>query len=155
MYLKAVENIRAVFPDAALTTDVLTGFPGETEEEYQQTREFIRKVGYARIHVFPYSRREDTPAAVMPGQLTAAEKERRARELIALGNEVAASWLSSMTGKESVVIPEEEIDGIWYGYTPEYIRVAIPQSSSVENGRPVRVRLLEVSGSQMTAEVIE
>ena len=155
MYLKAVENIRAVFPDAALTTDVLTGFPGETEEEYQQTREFIRKVGYARIHVFPYSRREDTPAAVMSGQLTAAEKERRARELIALGNEVAASWLSSMTGKEAVVIPEEEIDGIWYGYTPEYIRVAIPQSSSIENGRPVRVRLMEVSGSQMTAEVIE
>lgn len=154
MYLKAVENIRSVFPDAALTTDVLTGFPGETEEEYEETREFIRKVRYTRIHVFPYSRREDTPAAVMPGQLTAAEKERRARELIALGNEVAALWLSGMEGKETTVIPEEETDGVWYGYTPEYIRVAIPDAPCLAGGKPVRVRLSDINGSSVKGTLI-
>ena len=154
MYMKAVNNIRSAFPDAALTTDILTGFPGETEEEYQETREFIRKVGYARIHVFPYSRREDTPAAVMPGQLTKAEKEKRARELIALGNEVAELWLSSMTGKVTTVIPEEEIDGYWYGYTPEYIRVSIRNNPGIAGGIPVSVRLCEVNGSQMMGTVI-
>ena len=152
--MKAVNNIRSAFPDAALTTDILTGFPGETEEEYQETREFIRKVGYARIHVFPYSRREDTPAAVMPGQLTKAEKEKRARELIALGNEVAELWLSSMTGKVTTVIPEEEIDGYWYGYTPEYIRVSIRNNPGIAGGIPVSVRLCEVNGSQMMGTVI-
>lgn len=154
MYLKAVNNIRSVFPDAALTTDVLTGFPGETEEEFQETKAFIRKVKYARIHVFPYSRREDTPAAVMPDQLTSAEKERRARELITLGNEVAADWLSSMIGKEATVIPEEEIDGNWYGYTPEYIRVSIPVGPNIAGGHPVPVRLSKVNGSQMNGIVI-
>ena len=69
-YLAAAERLRSVFPQAALTTDILTGFPGETEEEYQETRHFIEKIGYARIHVFPYSPREDTPAAAMPGQLS-------------------------------------------------------------------------------------
>lgn len=154
MYLKAVNNIRSVFPDAALTTDVLTGFPGETEEEFQETKAFIRKVKYARIHVFPYSRREDTPAAVMPDQLTSTEKERRARELITLGNEVAADWLSSMIGKETTVIPEEEIDGNWYGYTPEYIRVSIPAGPNITGGHPVPVRLSKVNGSQMNGIVI-
>ena len=79
MYRAAVENLRRAFPHAAFTTDVLTGFPGETEEEYQETRDMIRWVGYAKIHVFPYSQREGTPAATMPGQLSTAEKERRAR----------------------------------------------------------------------------
>lgn len=88
MYLTGVENLRREFPEAAFTTDILTGFPGETEEEYAQTRHMIEKVGFAKIHVFPYSRREGTKAAAMPGQLSNAQKELRARELIALGEAV-------------------------------------------------------------------
>ena len=79
MYRQAMENLRAVYPMAAFTTDVLTGFPGETEAEFEETRDFIREARYAKIHVFPYSQREGTKAAVMPGQLSNAEKERRAR----------------------------------------------------------------------------
>ena len=154
MYSQAVENIRKAFPMAALTTDILTGFPGETEEEYQETRDYIRQIGFSRIHVFPYSRREDTPAAVMPGQLTAAVKEQRARELISLGNEVAASYLASWTGMTTSVLLEDQEDGKWVGYTPEYIRVSLPSDPQLQNGQTVSVRLTDVQGSLMHGIVI-
>jgi threonylcarbamoyladenosine tRNA methylthiotransferase MtaB len=75
-------------------------------------------MGYARIHVFPYSPREDTPAAAMPGQLSPALKEQRARELIALGEQVARRYLESWLNQETVLLPEEKLHGCWEGYTP-------------------------------------
>ncbi len=140
-YLRGVENLRREFPHAAFTTDILTGFPGETEDEFEETKRMIEKVGFARIHVFPYSPRPGTPAASMPDQLPTAEKERRARELIALGHSVASGYLESWDGLESVLIPEEMTDGCWEGYTPEYIRVRLSKSDSCRAGKPVRVRL--------------
>ncbi len=140
-YLRAVENLRGVFPLAALTTDVLTGFPGETEDEFAETKALIERIGYARIHVFPYSPREGTPAAAMPGQLSPAEKERRARELIALGERVARRYLSLWIGREAMLLPEEKIRGCWEGYTPEYIRVTLPPDAACQSGVPCRVRL--------------
>lgn len=153
-YLAAVDRLKAAFPTAAFTTDILTGFPGETEEEYQQTRDFIQQVGYARIHVFPYSPREDTPAAAMPGQLSARRKEQRSRELISLGNHVARQYLSSWLGKEAQLLPEEKINGCWEGYTPEYIRVTLPPHSSCESGRMMQVRLTGFTTKGMSAELI-
>ncbi|MBQ9211914.1 MAG: tRNA (N(6)-L-threonylcarbamoyladenosine(37)-C(2))-methylthiotransferase MtaB [Clostridia bacterium] len=153
-YLAAVDRLKAAFPTAAFTTDILTGFPGETEEEYQQTRDFIQQVGYARIHVFPYSPREDTPAAAMPGQLSARRKEQRSRELISLGNHVARQYLSSWLGKEAQLLPEEQINGCWEGYTPEYIRVTLPSNSSCESGHMVQVRLTGFTSKGMSAELI-
>lgn len=140
-YLESVDRLRRRFPDAAFTTDILTGFPGETEDEFKETATMIEKVGYARIHVFPYSPREDTLAAVMPGQLTAAEKEDRARRLIALGNLVSRRYLERWIGRETEIIPEEKINGCWEGYTPEYIRVTLQPDAVCENGHPIRVRL--------------
>lgn len=154
MYTHAVENIRKVFPMAALTTDILTGFPGETEEEYQETRDYIRQIGFSRIHVFPYSKREDTPAAIMPGQLTKAVKEQRARDLILLGNEVAYDYLVSWIGKKTTVILEEQEDGFWIGYTPEYIRVFLSSYPALQNGQTLCVELTEVVGSHMNGIVI-
>lgn len=126
MYLTGVENLRREFPDAAFTTDILTGFPGETEEEYEQTCEMIRRVGFAKIHVFPYSPREGTKAAAMPGQLPNAVKEARARSLIALGEEVGSQYRARFAGRTAQVLEEEEIaPGVWAGYTPEYLRVEV------------------------------
>ena len=104
----------------------------------------IRKIGFARIHVFPYSPRPGTPAAGMPGQLTSAEKEKRARDLIGLGRQVAREYLLTWIGLETDFLPEEEIDGSWEGYTPEYIRVRLEQAASCHSGKPVRVRLLGI-----------
>lgn len=154
MYMQAVANLRAAFPTAAFTTDVLTCFPGETEEEYQETRQVIRDVGYAKIHVFPYSPREGTKAAVMPGQLTKAVKERRTRELIALGEETAAAYQAQWVGKESTVLIEEKIGGLWHGYTPEYIPVTIADCPACVPGRIVTVRLTNPTAEGMTGEII-
>ena len=147
-YRRGTANLREAFPDCAMTTDVLTGFPGETEEEYQTTRAFIREIGYARIHVFPYSEREGTPAAVMPGRLSREEKERRARELIALGNETAAVYRELWLGREVEVLLEEKTDAGWRGYTPEYIQVTIPEDDRCRQGalRTVRLTALTEDG---------
>ena len=140
-YLRAVKRIRSVFPHAAFTTDVLTGFPGETEAEYEETKAFLEKIGYARIHVFPYSPREGTPAAALPGQLSPAVKERRARELIMLGSCISRRYLESWLGRVSILLPEERIKGRWEGYTPEYIRVTLNPEAECQSGVPLPVRL--------------
>ncbi|MBQ3157306.1 MAG: tRNA (N(6)-L-threonylcarbamoyladenosine(37)-C(2))-methylthiotransferase MtaB [Clostridia bacterium] len=154
MYMQAVDNLRAAFPLAAFTTDVLTCFPGETEEEYRETRQVIRDVGFAKIHVFPYSPREGTKAAVMPGQLSKAVKEQRTRELIALGEETAAAYQAQWLGRETTVLIEEKIGGLWHGYTPEYIPVTLPDCPACAPGRMVNVRLTASCPEGMTADVI-
>ena len=154
-FLQGMENLRRVFPHAAFTTDILTGFPGETEEEYRQTCEFIRKAGFARIHVFPYSPRPDTPAASFPNQLPTGRKEKQCRELIALGREVARQYMDSWIGLETVVLPERIENGLWEGYSPEYVRVSFKNSRNCEANRPVLVRLTEADSRGMRGEIIE
>ena len=147
-------NLRGYFPHAALTTDILTGFPGESEEEFRETENMIRTVGFARIHVFPYSARPDTPAAAMSGQLPAAVREERSRKLIAVGSAVAGEYLNSWIGLESVFLPEEQVNGCWEGYTPEYIRVRMKPGSPCISGMPVRIRLTSVESRAMRGEII-
>ena len=149
MYLDAAANLREAFPDCALTTDVLTGFPGETEEEFRETCDFIRKIGYARIHVFPYSQREGTKAAVMPGQLSNTEKDRRTRILIGIGNETAKDYGRSWIGRNVQVLLEEKHDDSWIGYTPEYIQVAVEDCPRCGQGVLLEVRLTDCEEEYM------
>lgn len=152
MYLTGVENLRREFPEAAFTTDILTGFPGETEEEYAQTRHMIEKVGFAKIHVFPYSRREGTKAAAMPGQLSNAQKEQRARELIALGEAVGRRYREGFVGREVEVLLEEPLpNGAWVGYTPEYLRVELPCRNGAQ-GQYRRVRAVACTEDGLLGE---
>ncbi len=144
-YLEAVKRIRTVFPDAAITTDILTGFPGETEEEFKETCDMIRKVEFARIHVFPYSSRPGTPAAAMPDQLPESVKQARSRKLIAIGKETAFCYQRQWIGRETVLLPEEKIEGCWEGYSPEYLRIRLNPEAVCVSGVPVRVRILTVS----------
>lgn len=153
-FLQAVDRLRSRFPRAAFTTDILTGFPGETEQEYLETRKMIETVGFARIHVFPYSARPQTPAASFDGQLTAAVKETRARELIALGKSVAQKYLDSWDGLDTTVLPEEKVNGCWEGYTPEYIRARLQDQADCESGNPVRVRLARTGSDTMNGVMI-
>ena len=111
-------------------------------------------MGYAKIHVFPYSPREGTKAAVMPGQLSKAVKERRTRELIALGEETAAAYQAQWVDKISTVLIEEMIGGLWHGYTPEYIPVTIADCPACVPGRIVTVRLTNPTAEGMTGELI-
>ena len=138
-YLGAVANLREYFPHAAFTTDILTGFPGETEDEFRETLDFIRKVGFSRIHVFPYSPRPGTPAAAMGGQLSETVKQQRCRELIAAGRELSQCYQRQWIGRSAVLLPEEKTDGCWEGYTPEYLRIRLNPEAVCSAGVPVSV----------------
>ena len=153
-YLQGIDNLRQEFPYAAFTTDILTGFPGETEDEFNETKAMISRIGFARIHVFPYSARPGTVAACLPGQLSSAEKERRVRELISLGESSTEKYLSSWIGRESIILPEEKVNGCWEGYTPEYVRVRLPPDAVCSSGIPVRVVLSGISHRCMSGLMI-
>lgn len=125
-YADLAARIRRIFPDAALTTDVMVGFPGETEADFARSLEFVREMGFAKVHVFPYSPREGTVAARMPEQIPSPEKRRRA----ALMGETAAAcrraFLRSQVGKVMPVLFERSADPAWHrGYTPNYTPVKI------------------------------
>ena len=122
-YLESVELLRRHFDRPALTTDLIVGFPGETEEEFAQTLSFLQICAFAQMHIFPYSRRQGTPAAGMPGQIPNGEKARRAPQGAELARAMEKSWLSSWMGQRVSVLFEEEKDGFWRGYTPQYIEV--------------------------------
>lgn len=155
MYRKSVENLRSVFLRAAFTTDILTGFPGETDDEFQETLRMISEIGYAKIHVFPYSMREGTPAASMPGQLSAAEKENRARELIAEGEKSAEKYRQMWLGSSAPVLLEtRDSMGKWQGYTPEYIHVTVEDAPCCRQGATVNVLLTEITPQGMKGHII-
>ncbi len=151
-YREAAEALRRVFPDMALTTDVMTGFPGETDAEFRETMAFVEAMRYARIHVFPYSSREGTHAAAMPGQVQKGVREARAAALIALGDRLAGAYLMGWVGRTCEVLFEEAIPGGAEGYTPEYARVA------AAGGVPGMIRAVRVdcaAGETLTGVVTE
>ena len=122
-YAESVKLLREYFPNPGITTDLIAGFPGETEEEFGRTLAFLERCAFTAMHVFPYSRRPGTPAASMPGQLTREEKEDRVRRAIALAREMEETWLKSQVGDTLPVLFEEERDGLWQGHAPNYALV--------------------------------
>ena len=152
-FLAACDLLRSAFDDCALTTDVMTGFPGETQEEFEQTMETCRCAGFSRMHVFPYSEREGTKAAQMPGSVPRHVREERARELIALGRELEQAALAARVGKtEDVLIEEPDGQGAGAGYTGGYMRVHVP---GAKEGTIVRVRVTGVRGDELEGEPID
>jgi len=122
-YLECIHLIRSSVPHASITTDVIVGFPGETEEEFKQTVQFCQSVGFSRIHIFPYSPRPNTKAASMPEQIPATVKKARAQRMHSLARESSKEYLSRFIGREVMVLWEYSSEGIWCGYSPEYVRI--------------------------------
>ena len=122
-YFESLELLRKYFPGCAVTTDMIVAFPGETEEEFRQSLEFIRKCGFAEMHVFPYSRRPGTPAADMPGQHGNAVKEARSRAAIAVAEEMNRAYRENLVGSVQEVLFEEEEGALSTGHAENYIRV--------------------------------
>ena len=123
-YLQSVQLLRAHFDRPAVTTDLIVGFPGETEEEFARTLDFIRTCAFSAMHVFPYSRRPGTPAAKMPGQLPNAVKEARAHAAARAAAEMERDYIALFLDRPVEVLFEEERDGLWSGHTPNYLPVA-------------------------------
>ena len=137
-YFAACGTLRRFMPDCAITTDVIAGFPGETEEEFRETMAFVEKVGFARIHVFPYSRRAGTVADRMDGQVPENIKRERAQKLIELGNKLETQYVSYMTGTVQRVLFEQPVGGgLAEGYTGQYVRVRA--KAAPNSFEPVRI----------------
>ena len=124
-YFKKIEEIRNIRPDIAISTDVIVGFPGEREEEFQKTLDTCRKVGFSKIHVFPYSERKGTASASLPNPVSGSEKKDRARRLIELSKELEIKYMKKYLNKEVEVLIEEVKDGYSYGHTGNYLEVKI------------------------------
>ena len=122
-YLESVQLLNKYFPGCAVTTDMIVAFPGETQEEFNQSLDFIRKCGFADMHIFPYSRRPGTPADKMPGQHDNATKEERSRAAIAVAEEMKKAYLDALVGATLEVLFEEEEGEFWIGHTPNYVKV--------------------------------
>ena len=126
-YWRVTEEIRARFDRPALTTDLMVGFPGETEEEFRESVDFARRVGFAKIHVFPYSPRAGTRAAAMEDQVPGEIKKERTAALLAAARELRQAFLGEMVGAvQPVLFEERSRDGFQTGYTPNYTPVSVP-----------------------------
>ncbi|WP_368915330.1 tRNA (N(6)-L-threonylcarbamoyladenosine(37)-C(2))-methylthiotransferase MtaB [Exiguobacterium acetylicum] len=138
-----ITRLKEVLPDCAITSDVIVGFPGETEEEFMETFNFINDYKFSELHVFPYSKRTGTPAAMMDDQVEESIKEERVARLIALSDQLAKEYASKYEGELLEIIPEEfseEAGGRLVGYTDNYLRVAIEGDESMI-GQLVRVKI--------------
>lgn len=128
-YYEKCSIIREYFPDAAITTDVIVGFPQETEEEFEKTKEFLEKVDFAEMHIFKYSKRNGTKAAIMTGQVDDRIKTQRSNILIELGNKMHKDFLKKFIDKKIEILIEEKIvvnnKEYYTGYTKEYVKVII------------------------------
>lgn len=150
-YFEEVSRLRRAFPDMALTTDVMTGFPGETEEEFAQSVAFLEKCAFAKVHVFPYSERPGTRAAEME-QIPVPLRHERCRKLIALAEDWQKKFWTSQLGRVWPVLLEREKKGKIGGYTPNYIPVSLPAAAGKAN-EIVSVRLTRVTEQGMEGEV--
>ncbi len=140
-YRRAVSLIRNVVPDAAITTDVIVGFPGETEAEFQESYDFCRQAGFARIHVFAYSPRQGTEAVRMPQQVDDGTKKERTQKMLALAEESARRFRQKFLGRRMPVLWEKQAAGIWSGLTGNYIRVYTESNEDLTNKLlPVRLK---------------
>lgn len=151
-YLRAVETLRRYMPDCAVTTDIIVGFPGETDAEFDETLAFAEQARLARIHVFPYSRRTGTVADRMEGQVDEAVKKARARQLIELGNRLERRFVSGLIGMVQEVLFEVDAgEGLCEGYTGQYVRVR----AAAEPGQIARVRLERADGTLALGTIVD
>ena len=125
--------LRKTFEDAILTTDIIVGFPGESEEEFEKTYAFLEEIKFYKMHVFKYSPRKGTKAAVMPNQIDGNKKEERSKRLIELSNKNEKTYNQQYIGKEVEVLFEEEKDGVWQGHTKNYILAHYKTEENLEN----------------------
>jgi len=151
-YQGAVSLIRELVPEVAITTDVIVGFPGETDEEFEESYELCRQIGFARIHVFPYSPRRETQAAQMPQQVGSEVKEERSQQVLALAEGCVQNFSQKFLGKTMPVLWEKQSAGIWSGLTDNYIKVYTRSDEDLTN-KLLPVKLVEVREDGVWGEV--
>lgn len=140
-YAEIVKNVRQRYPYFSLTTDIIVGFPGETDKDFKQTKQFVREMQFSKVHVFPFSSRPGTLASEMGGAVPDKTKKQRVKELIATADIVAKNFAKQFIGQTKPVLFENKSkNGGYEGYTPEYLRVITKSNKNLHN-KIVRVKL--------------
>ncbi len=153
-YQGAVSLIRGLVPDVAITTDIIVGFPGETEKEFEESYNFCQQMKFARIHVFAYSPRQGTEAAQMSGKVSDKVKKERSQKMLALAKESAHNFRQQFIGKTMTVLWEKQSgDGVWSGLTDNYIKVYTKSNEDLTN-KLLPVKLVEVRGDGVWGEIV-
>ncbi|MBQ3547573.1 MAG: tRNA (N(6)-L-threonylcarbamoyladenosine(37)-C(2))-methylthiotransferase MtaB [Clostridia bacterium] len=152
-YRDLVQRIRKVFPDSAITTDIMVGFVGETEAEFEESISFAKEIGFAKAHVFAYSRRAGTMAYNMPNQVTRAEKSRRSHLMIEATAQTEADFIKSYIGKTVEVLFETQENGFAVGYTKNYLYVKV-KSDTAHTGKLLNVKITDCEKEFAVGEII-
>lgn len=143
-YSRVVQLMRDMVPDVAITTDIIVGFPGETEEEFAESYDFCRELQFARIHVFPYSPRPGTAASQMSGQVGARVKRERSEKMLALAQASAEKFREQFVGRTMPVLWETKAGGVWSGLTGNYLKAYTRSNNDLTN-KLLAVRLVELT----------
>ena len=151
-FAQLVADVRAAVPGVAVSTDIIVGFPGETEEDFAAGMDFVRQMGFARMHVFPYSARRGTPAARRTDQVPPPVRRERAARMQALAEEMAEAYHRSMLGAVAEVLFETCADGVTDGLTETYVRVYT--DAPVVRGEIVPVRLTHLYRDGIWGEMV-
>lgn len=140
-FINRIEYIKSIKKDVSITTDVITGFPGETDMEHLESMETIKKIGFTKVHVFPYSDRYNTVASKMPNKVDGNVKKERVKDLLMLSDELENSFNSKFYGRVLPVLIEEEKDSYFYGHTANFIRVKV--SGNYKHNEIYNIKLSE------------
>jgi threonylcarbamoyladenosine tRNA methylthiotransferase MtaB len=142
-YYEAVCRIKEAYPDGAITTDIIVGFPGESDEHFGESMAFAEKCRLAKIHVFPYSPKNGTPAAKRPDQTEPAVKAERAKKMGELSDRLQNEFMGEMVGRSFSVLFEREVrEGVYEGYTTNYVRVLAESGEDLHN----RIETVKITG---------
>ncbi|MGE3609246.1 MAG: tRNA (N(6)-L-threonylcarbamoyladenosine(37)-C(2))-methylthiotransferase MtaB [Bacteriovoracaceae bacterium] len=153
-YAEILEMTKSYFPMSAFGADVIVGYPGESEEEFLETFNFLRKSPITHFHVFPFSKRKGTTAAKLENQIQTSVKKDRVRTLMMLGDAKLDEFSSNMVGLTSHVLFENEVDGYWEGYSSNYLRVRVKAQENLKN-EIRKVRLTSYLGGKLLADIID
>lgn len=154
-YRRAVALLRKYLPDVALTTDIIVGFPGESEQDYQQSKAFAEEIGFSKIHVFPYSPKKGTPAAERKDQLPNAVKQQRSHDLILASERMTEAFLQAHVGKQKEVLFERMVSpDVYEGHTTNYMKVHAKSTEDLTNQCKM-VHMLKVEGETAFGEIVK
>lgn len=150
-FKEKINDIRKIRPNISITTDIIVGFPTETEEDFEETINTAKEIKFSKIHVFPYSLRDGTKAATMKEQVDSKIKKKRARRLLKLSHELEEEYASKFVGQEQLVLTENEKEGYTYGHTSNYLQVKI--KGQLSSNQLVKVKLIKKEYPYIIGEV--
>lgn len=153
LYRRIISDIRARFENCSVTTDIMTGFPGETDEEFNETLNFVKEIGFSKVHIFCYSRREGTPAAQMENQVDEQVKTARSKALSKVAAKCAKDFFAAQVGRIENVLFEQQKDGFFEGYTENYTPVKVKAENGLK-GEILPVKITECTDEGCFGEVV-